>query len=273
MPTNTVGVGPKRSGDRTGTRETEAESERGREMGREESERHRPTLLNGESSPGRQRQRKSESDRETFMPSQRKPGGDENDGEPGRWTHGNRPDPGPELRGAARQSRTRTWARAERGGERRRPRREPESAERGAPRPGETKPAGGSHRDRPRPCHRVRAAETETSGGESARRAQRGQRAQGVEPLAGREALRPRAETPRALEREAEPEAGGETSGGELKSPEGKRAEPGPGRREGARRRPRPARRPPGGSWEQQRPASRQREPRTAWPRRRRCRR
>ncbi|XP_068410057.1 octapeptide-repeat protein T2-like [Eschrichtius robustus] len=151
----------------------------------------------------------------------------------------------------------------------------PKARSRRAPRPAETKPAGGSHRDRdrPRPCHRVRAAETETSGGEPARRAQRGQWAQGVEPLAGREALRPRAETPRAPEREAEPEAGGATSGGESKSPEGKRAEPGPGQREGARRRPRPARRPPGGSWEQQRPASRQREPRTAWPRRRRCRR
>nr|XP_030715017.1 WAS/WASL-interacting protein family member 2-like [Globicephala melas] len=163
-------------------------------MGRKESERHRQTLLNGESSPGRQRQRKSEKAR------------------PGRVGPGH----GLELREAENDG-----ARAE----------SPKARSRRAPRPGETKPAGGSHRDRdrPRPCHRLRAAETETSGGEPARRAQRGQRAHSVEPLAGREALRPRAETPRAPEREAEPEAGGATSGGESKSPEGKRAEPAPG--------------------------------------------
>ncbi|TEA36798.1 hypothetical protein DBR06_SOUSAS310222, partial [Sousa chinensis] len=163
-------------------------------MGRKESERHRQTLLNGESSPGRQRQRKSEKAR------------------PGRVGPGH----GLELREAENDG-----ARAE----------SPKARSRRAPRPGETKPAGGSHRDRDRqrPCHRLRAAETETSGGEPARRAQRGQRAHGVEPLAGREALRPRAETPRAPEREAEPEAGGATSGGESKSPEGKRAEPAPG--------------------------------------------
>lgn len=136
---------------------------------------------------------------------ERKPGetaepGQGSDGE----THGKRSDPGPELRGVARQSRTWTGARAERGGQRRHPGREPEIAELPGPQARRDKARGRQPpTPRPRPCHRDGDV-----GQGPARRAQRGQRAPGVELQAGREAQRSRTETPRAPRERPSPRRG-----------------------------------------------------------------
>ncbi|XP_036117601.1 basic proline-rich protein-like [Molossus molossus] len=227
-------------------RETERQKQRQRENENERDQRRREPEARGEPGGDRRRARDTvadETDRDSE--SREKPAETGAPGQgSGREAARKTARLEPELPGGAPRSRTRTGARAERVGKRRRPGQR-------ARRRGETKPAavtatGGE-----------RGPEPETSGGEPRRgpRGDGGRRA-GIAGLA----------VGAGTSGENLAGSGGRARGGrdlgrsaEVPRSEARRARA--RKREGVRRRPRPARRPPGGSCERQHPRPTRAEP------------